>query len=341
MRAVPAVIGWAGEPGLGHPHHLRRRGARRGRDVARPSARPAGSVFKDGDRAAGVFGVLATGFALLLGSSCSWPSPATTSPAAAPRPRPCWWPSSSRRRSSCRPRCARASADRSSATAAPSCTRSGRRWRPARRSTASTRGASRCSTPWRPSTRRPRPSRRPTASGSTRPPIGSPLATTASTAPGVIPDPLWLVLFATAAVIFVFMLFFADSGERAVVQGVLMGTIVVVITMTLLLINFLDSPFRSGFGGLRPVAMERTLSILDQERQFAGDRSPLPCDADGAPHPLRAPVVGRSRKIATTWAPRCCVCGAFNAAIPTGHWLRVHRSRRSRWWSTRTCGGRG
>ena len=99
----------------------------------------------------------------------------------------------------------------------------------------------------------------------------------------MIPDPLWLVLFATAAVIFVFMLFFADSGERAVVQGVLMGTIVVVITMTLLLINFLDSPFRSGFGGLRPVAMERTLTILDQARAVVGVSEPLPCDAQGAP----------------------------------------------------------
>ena len=102
-------------------------------------------------------------------------------------------------------------------------------------------------------------------------------------AAGVIPDPLWLVLFATAAVIFVFMLFFADSGERAVVQGVLMGTIVVVITMTLLLINFLDSPFRSGYGGLRPVAMERTMIILDQARAVVGESEPLPCDAEGAP----------------------------------------------------------
>jgi hypothetical protein len=102
-------------------------------------------------------------------------------------------------------------------------------------------------------------------------------------AAGVIPNPLWLVLFATAAVVFGFMLFFADRGERAVVQGVLIGTVAVVITMTLLLIGFLDSPFRSGFGGLRPVAMERTLSLLDQARGVVGDDGPLPCDAQGAP----------------------------------------------------------
>jgi hypothetical protein len=40
---------------------------------------------------------------------------------------------------------------------------------------------------------------------------------------GVIPTPLWIVLFFISAVIFVYMLFFADSGERAVTQGLLMG----------------------------------------------------------------------------------------------------------------------
>ncbi len=38
-------------------------------------------------------------------------------------------------------------------------------------------------------------------------------------AAGVIPESLWLVLFLTAAVVFAFMFFFADSGERAVVPG--------------------------------------------------------------------------------------------------------------------------
>ena len=39
-------------------------------------------------------------------------------------------------------------------------------------------------------------------------------------AAGVIPTPLWIVLFFIASVIFVFTLFFADSGEPAVVKAV-------------------------------------------------------------------------------------------------------------------------
>ena len=100
-------------------------------------------------------------------------------------------------------------------------------------------------------------------------------------AEGVVPGPLWLVLFAIAAVIFAFMLFFADSGERAVVQAVLIGTVMTVIVATLLVVEFFDNPFDRGFGSLRPVAMERTLRILEEERLVVEETGPVPCDSAG------------------------------------------------------------
>jgi hypothetical protein len=103
---------------------------------------------------------------------------------------------------------------------------------------------------------------------------------------GVIPGTLWIVLFFITSAIFVFMLFFADSAERAATQALLMGAVIAVITATLLLIRFLDDPFRNGYGGLKPVAMERTLGILDQQRRVVGDHGALPCDSGGKP--LRA-----------------------------------------------------
>ena len=102
-------------------------------------------------------------------------------------------------------------------------------------------------------------------------------------ADGVIPAPLWVVLIALAMIIFGFMLFFADSGERAVVQGVLMGSVVTVMAAMLLLIQFLDDPYGRGVGGLEPVAMERTLSFMDQALELVGHDAPLPCDAQGLP----------------------------------------------------------
>jgi hypothetical protein len=100
---------------------------------------------------------------------------------------------------------------------------------------------------------------------------------------GVIPSPLWVVLILISVVIFVFMLFFADRSEAAITQAVLMGSVATVIVAMLLLIRFLDSPFHEGVGGVRPVAMERTLRIVDEALQAVDERVELPCDARGNP----------------------------------------------------------
>jgi hypothetical protein len=102
---------------------------------------------------------------------------------------------------------------------------------------------------------------------------------------GVIPAPLWVVLIFTSGLIFLYMLFFADSGERAVVQALLMGTVVSVITSMLLLLGLLNNPFHDGVGGLRPVAMERALQVIGQELQIAHSDAVLPCDARGDAKP--------------------------------------------------------
>ena len=102
---------------------------------------------------------------------------------------------------------------------------------------------------------------------------------------GVIPTTLWIVLFFISAVIFVFTLFFADRGERAVVQGLLIGSIVSVMTALLLLLYSLNNPFHSGVGGLKPVAMQRSLRMIDQALGAIEAQVQLPCDAVGKPSP--------------------------------------------------------
>ena len=99
---------------------------------------------------------------------------------------------------------------------------------------------------------------------------------------GVIPAPLWVVLFFAAGPIFVYMLFFADSAERAVVQGMLAGSVAAVITASLLTLSVLDSPFKEGLGGLQPTAMERTLRQLTEGLDEVGIAVRLPCDESGA-----------------------------------------------------------
>ncbi len=102
-------------------------------------------------------------------------------------------------------------------------------------------------------------------------------------AEGVTPTPLWIVLFCISAVIFVYMLFFADRGERAITQGLLMGAVTSVVVMMLLLLSALNRPFHPGVGGLKPVAMERTLRTADQALESVGATIRVPCDARGIP----------------------------------------------------------
>jgi Protein of unknown function (DUF4239) len=100
-------------------------------------------------------------------------------------------------------------------------------------------------------------------------------------ASGIIPTTVWIVLFLTAAVVFAYMLFFADSGERARSQAMLIGSATTVLVLTLLAIYALDNPYGAALGSIEPTAMERSLTLLDEIRGALGDTAPLPCDEQG------------------------------------------------------------
>ena len=102
-------------------------------------------------------------------------------------------------------------------------------------------------------------------------------------AAGITPTSLWIVLLLTAAVVFVYMLFFADSAEMKRSQAMLIGSATTVVVVTVLAIYALDNPYRPGLGSIKPSAMERTMSLIDQARKVIGDEAPLPCDETGTP----------------------------------------------------------
>jgi hypothetical protein len=100
-------------------------------------------------------------------------------------------------------------------------------------------------------------------------------------AAGIIPTSLWLVLFLSAGLVFAYMLFFADSGERARSQAMLMGAATAMVVATLLAITALDNPYGPGVGNIGPVAMERSLRIIDEARVIADLPDSRACDAEG------------------------------------------------------------
>ena len=102
-------------------------------------------------------------------------------------------------------------------------------------------------------------------------------------AEGIVPLPLWLVLLVITCVIFGYLLFFADPSEGPFTQAMLMGSTTVVIALLLLLLAFFDHPHGSGIGRLEPTAMERTIHLIDVELEAVGLEIDLPCDARGNP----------------------------------------------------------
>jgi len=101
-------------------------------------------------------------------------------------------------------------------------------------------------------------------------------------AEGIIPLPVWLVLLVISGVIFLYMLFFADRAEGPMTQGMLMGSVTVVITLLMVLLVFFNHPHGDGVGKLQPTAMERSLRLIDAELKVAGLDVTPPCDGHGS-----------------------------------------------------------
>jgi hypothetical protein len=99
----------------------------------------------------------------------------------------------------------------------------------------------------------------------------------------IIPVPLWVLLFVTAILVMLFAFFFIDSEERVLAQGVIVGTVVAMLVTSLLVIRFLDHPYSKGTGGLKPVDMTRVLGQIGAASRTLGVRVRVPCDAAGRP----------------------------------------------------------
>ena len=102
-------------------------------------------------------------------------------------------------------------------------------------------------------------------------------------AEGIVPTSVWVALVMSAGLVLGFVLLFADPAESVPVQGFTAGAVTAVVVVMLLVLVSLDRPYRQGPGGLQPTAMMRTLSILDEARADLGMDEALPCDGTGQP----------------------------------------------------------
>ena len=195
---------------------------------------PEGGYFNDGDRASGVFGVLATGFALLLGfvdlprvhqvrrvpGGCRGRG-AGGCPALRDRPADALGRQRPARR---RGRVLRALGGEPRVAGD-----GGGAW------VRDDQSVGALDVPHAPNGRAgPPPSRARTTPGSSQTNAREEARRDRlHAAEGIVPLPMWIVLLLSAALVLVYLLFFADSGERAVVQGLLAGSVTAVIVASL------------------------------------------------------------------------------------------------------------
>jgi hypothetical protein len=102
-------------------------------------------------------------------------------------------------------------------------------------------------------------------------------------ADGVVPLTVWIVLLLSAVLVLGYVLFFADSGERAAVQALLAGSVTAVVVASLLVLSSLNRPYDPAIGGIRPIAMQRSVEIIGSARVALDLDEPLPCDRAGRP----------------------------------------------------------
>ena len=90
-----------------------------------------------------------------------------------------------------------------------------------------------------------------------------------------------MVLLLCAAVLVGFMLLFADPEEGRGAQAMLIGTVTALVVTSLLVVNFLDHPYRDGAGSLDPDAMEQTVGAMEDEAATLDRSAPIPCGPSG------------------------------------------------------------
>jgi Protein of unknown function (DUF4239) len=101
----------------------------------------------------------------------------------------------------------------------------------------------------------------------------------------LVPAPLWLVLILGACLVVGYMCLYADPAEPRFVQAAMIGAITAVVVSGLLIVRFLDHPYEDHTGSIKPVEMTRTLGLMQAARRTVDPPPRVPCDAVGRPAP--------------------------------------------------------
>ena len=98
-----------------------------------------------------------------------------------------------------------------------------------------------------------------------------------------VPSIVWAALILGGCLLLIYVCFFADRGERWLVQSLMMASVTAMVVSGLLLVRFLDRPYETASGGIKPRAMSSILTVMEGESERLGPQGTIPCDESGTP----------------------------------------------------------
>jgi Bacterial extracellular solute-binding proteins, family 3 len=106
-------------------------------------------------------------------------------------------------------------------------------------------------------------------------------------ADGGIPGMVWPILILGALAILAHLIAYADKGERTMSQVFQVGLVAFLLTASLLLISALDHPYEAQPGKIVPGKMQESIEVMEKDlsRSIASANleATLPCEANGTP----------------------------------------------------------
>jgi hypothetical protein len=99
----------------------------------------------------------------------------------------------------------------------------------------------------------------------------------------LVPSLVWLALFLGGALIVAYMCFYADPAEPVVVQALMMGVVTTMVVAGMLVVRFLDRPYENASGSIKPTAMTMTLGRMETESAASDTDAARLCDERGRP----------------------------------------------------------
>jgi Protein of unknown function (DUF4239) len=98
----------------------------------------------------------------------------------------------------------------------------------------------------------------------------------------LVPSLVWLALFLGGALIIAYMCFYADPAEPFLVQALMMGAVTTMVVAGLLVVRFLDHPYANASGSIKPTMMTMTLRRMEDEDRASAGTAQF-CNENGRP----------------------------------------------------------